>query len=80
MKLQDISKPQTLKVVNENLAKTFGQRINTDEFTLEQLYDARNRIRTTLRNIETMESFDSTNNDNYQRNKMLHDVLNTAIS
>lgn len=80
MKLQDISQPTTSKVVNENLAKAFGQRLNTDEFTLEQLYDARNKVRTQMRNIETMESFDATNNDNYQRNKMLHDLLNIAIN
>ena len=80
MKLQDISQPTTSSLLNENLAKTFGQKINLEEFDLEQLYDARNKIRTQLRSIETMESFDATNNDKYQRNKMLHDVLNMAIA
>ena len=80
MKLNDISKPTNAAALNENLAKTFGQKINTDEFTLEQLYDARNRVRTQMRNIETMESFNATNNDKYQRQLMLHDVLNAAIN
>ena len=48
MKLKEISKPQTTASLNENLAKNFGQRINIDAFTLEQLQDARNKIRTEL--------------------------------
>ena len=48
MKLKEISKPQTTASLNESLAKTFGQRINVDAFTLEQLQDARNKIRTEL--------------------------------
>ena len=49
MKLKEISKPQTTASLNESLAKTFGQRINVDAFTLEQLQDARNKIRTELK-------------------------------
>ena len=56
MKLKEISKPQTTASLNESLAKTFGQRINVDAFTLEQLQDARNKIRTELSQIETNES------------------------
>ena len=37
MKLQEISKPITTAVLNENIAKMFGQKIDTDQFTLEQL-------------------------------------------
>ena len=81
MKLQEISKPITSNVLNENAAKVFGQRIDTDKFTLEQLQDVRNRIRTNLSQIETNESFDVIYNDkNYQKNRLFLDVLNTAIA
>lgn len=81
MKLQEISKPKTAAQLNETLAKTFGQKIDLEAFTLEQLQDARNKVRTSLRDIETTESFDATiRNEDYQRNKMYLDVLNAALS
>ena len=81
MKLKEISKPQTTASLNESLAKTFGQRINVDAFTLEQLQDARNKIRTELSQIETNESFDSVLKDSdYQKKKMFLDVLNSAVA
>ena len=76
MKLKEISKPQTTASLNENLAKNFGQRINIDAFTLEQLQDARNKIRTELSQIETNESFDSVLKDSdYQKKKMFLRVI-----
>lgn len=81
MKLQEISKPRTAEKLNETLAKTFGQKIDLDSFTLEQLQDARNRVRTSLSAIETNESFDATmTNEEYQKNKMYLEVLNAAIA
>ena len=46
MRLNDISKPKTADNLNENLAKRFGQKIKIEKFTLEQLQDVRNKIRT----------------------------------
>jgi vacuolar-type H+-ATPase subunit H len=80
MKLREISKPTTVKSLNENLAKMFNTTIDVDTFTLEQLQDARNKLRTTLSQIETNESFDApAKNASYQKNKMFLDVLNQAI-
>jgi len=80
MKLREISKPTTVEKLNENLAKMFGTKIKIDTFTLEQLQDARNKLRTKLSQIETNESFDTINShDGYQKNKMFLDVLNQAI-
>ena len=81
MKIGEISKPVTAASLNEGLAKRFGSRVNVDSFTLEQLQDARNKIRTTLSQVETMESFDAVHkNDAYQKSKALLDVLNAAIA
>ena len=81
MNIHEISKPVTSASLNESLAKKFGQKINIAKFTLEQLQDARNRIRTKLSQVETNESFDSVHtNESYQKSKLFLDVLNAAIS
>lgn len=80
MNIREISKPVTSASLNESLAKKFGQRINVDQFTLEQLQDARNKIRTKLSQVETMESFTEVHNEPYQKNKLFLDILNAAIS
>ena len=79
MIISEIAKKITAELLNENLAKKFGQRINLEQFTLEQLQDARNKIRTTLSQVETNESFNAVTNENYQKSKMYLDVLNQAI-
>ncbi len=72
MNIREISKPITAKALNESLAKRFGKKINLEAFTLEQLEDARNKLRTKLSQFETNESFDSVNtSDTYQKNKLL---------
>ena len=61
MRVTDFSKPITAKTLNENLAQKFGQRINLETFTLEQLQDARNKIRTRIASSRSKRKF--------QRNK-----------
>ena len=81
MNIREISKPVTAKSLNESLAKRFGQKLNIDAFTVEQLEDARNKIRTKLSQVEMNENFDSViKNENYQKSKLFLDVLNTAIA
>jgi len=80
MNIREISKPITAKSLNESLAKRFGKRIALENFTLEQLADARNKVRTTLSQIETNESFNSVKNDTYQKSKLFLDVLNAEIT
>lgn len=80
MNIREISKPVTARSLNESLAKKFGQKIDIDRFTLEQLQDARNKVRTKLSQVETNESFNGVHNDTYQKSKMFLDVLNAAIA
>ena len=63
MKLREISKPQTSKLLNENLEKLFNSKIDIDSFTLEPLQDARNKLRPELSQFETNESFDAVSNN-----------------
>ena len=79
MKVSQFTKPITTKALNESLEQRFGQTINVDAFSTEQLQDARNRLRTKISDIETNESFDAVNNDDYQKTNMFLKVINQAI-
>ena len=79
MQIREFSKPVTAAKLNESLAQRFGSKINIDEFTTEQLQDARNKLRTKVFNVETTESFDAVQNTEYSKNKMFLDVLNAAL-
>ena len=81
MHIREFGKPVTAKSLNETLAKRFGSRLSLEQFTLEQLQDARNKLRTKLSQIEMSESFSNVlESDNYQKSKMFLDVLNAEIS
>ena len=80
MNITEFTKPLTAKRLNESLAKKFGSKIDIDSFTTEQLYDARNKVRTRVFNVETTESFDKVQSADYQKNKLFLDVLNAAIA
>ena len=80
MNIREISKPITAKSLNESLAKRFGKRIALEKFTLEQLQDARNKLRTDLFAVETTESFNTVKTDAYQKSKLFLDVLNAEIT
>jgi hypothetical protein len=80
MNIREFTKPVTAKSLNESLAKRFGSKINIDAFTTEQLQDARNKIRTKVFNVETTESFDAVQKEEYSKNKLFLDVLNAALA
>lgn len=80
MNIREISRPVTAKALNESLAKRFGKRINLENFTLDQLQDARNNLRTKMSQVETTESFSTVHQESYQKNKLFLDVLNAEIS
>ena len=80
MNISEFAKPVTAKTLNESLAKRFGAKLNLQQFTLEQLQNARNKLRTQLFNVETNESFNSVQNETYQKSKLMLDVLNAELS
>ena len=79
MQIREFSAPITAAKLNESLAKRFGASINIDEFTTEQLQDARNKLRTQVFNVETTESFDAVQDTGHTKNKLFLDVLNAAL-
>jgi hypothetical protein len=80
MNIREFTKPVTAKALNESLAKRFGAKIDVEKFTTEQLLDARNKVRTKVFNVETTESFDAVQKEDYAKNKLFLDVLNAAIA
>jgi hypothetical protein len=80
MNIREIKRPITAAQLNESLAQKYGTKIDIDKFTLEQLEDARNKLRTQLRDIETNESFNAVHSEAYQKSKLFLDVLTTAIA
>ena len=79
MNIREIKTPITAATLNESLAKRYGTKIDIAKFTLPQLEDARNKVRTMLKDIETNESFDAVKSESYQKSKLFLDVLNQAI-
>jgi len=80
MQVREFTKPVTAKALNESLAKRFGAKIDIDKFTTEQLQDVRNKLRTKVFNVETTESFDAVQKEDYAKNKLFLDVLNAALA
>lgn len=81
MRLNEFHKKVTAATLNENAAKMFGQKLNLESFTLEQMLDARNKLRTKISQFENTESFNAVyENETYSKNKMFLDVLNQAIA
>ena len=81
MKVHELSKPLTANALNESLGKNFGQKLRLESFTLSQLEDARNRLRTQLADVETNESFETVHNsDAYQKGKLFLDTINKEIA
>jgi hypothetical protein len=80
MQIRELSKPITAEALNESLAKTFGYKINLEQFTDVQLEDARNKLRTKLSQLELDESYDSiSESPEYQKTRMFLDTVNHEI-
>ena len=80
MQIREFNHPVTSKTLNESLGKQFGLKLKLENFSDAQLEDARNKLRTKISQFEMNESFDSVlENTDYQKTRMLHDVINQEI-
>ena len=81
MKTIDLFASNTSKKINENIKKTFGKELNLESFNLEQLQDARNRIRTQLSQKRTTSGFnENLENDAYLEAQWMLDSINAEIA
>jgi hypothetical protein len=80
MNTSELNKPITAAQLNESMFKKFGQRINFDKYTREDLENYRNLLRTQIHQAETASNFnDLLTNETYQKNKYVMTVINTKI-
>ena len=80
METNDFNKPISSSVLNENMFKKFGVKVNFNKYTREQLEDARNHLRTKLSQTESSAGFnDLLANEDYQQDKYMLNLLNTKI-
>ncbi len=81
MQVSEFTKPISSDVLNENMQKLFGVKLNLETFSLSQLEDARNRLRTQMSVIENNETYDNIlESGAYHKTRTLLDVINQAIA
>ena len=81
MQVSEFTKPINSEVLNENMQKLFGVKLNLETFSLSQLEDARNRLRTQMSVIENNETYDNIlESGAYHKTRTLLDVINQAIA
>jgi len=69
------------KRLNEGLQRTFGKKINLENFSLDQLQDARNKLRTQVSQVRSESNFnENLENDAYHRAKFMLDAINAEIA
>jgi hypothetical protein len=80
MKTTDFNKIVTSTMLNEHLSKNYGSKINLNKYTVEQLEDFRNKIRTKLSQFESSGRFNETiENETYQRDKVILATINKFL-
>lgn len=77
--IEMFSKP-TAKKLNESFDKTYGQKLNLVTFTLPQLEDARNRLRTQQHTMKSDANFNETVEDEaHIKTQWMLDIINQEI-
>lgn len=81
MNLNELSTPINSQTLNENVARKFGQKLNINSFTTEQLRSARDTLTTKIADFEVSSNFNAVFEDpTYLKNRALLDVITQAIS
>lgn len=81
MKTLDIFTRPSVKQLNETFEKTFGKKLNLEAFTLTQLEDARNRLRTKVHQTRKDSTFNETvENEDHQKTQWMLDIINQEIA
>jgi hypothetical protein len=77
MKTTDLFKMnRSSKRLNESMFKTFGRKLNLETFTIEQLEDARNKLRTQIYTARSSSGFnENIENDTLTQAQWMHDAI-----
>lgn len=72
---------RSAKKINESIEKVFGKKLNLESFDLDQLQNARNKIRTQLSQQRSASSFnENIENDAYTKAQWMLDAINAEIT
>jgi hypothetical protein len=82
MRTKDLFKlDRSARRINESIEKVFGKKLNLESFDLDQLQDARNKIRTQLSQQRGSSGFnENIENDAYTKAQWMLDAINAEIS
>jgi len=82
MKTTDLFKiNRSAQRLNESLQKTFGKKINLEQFDLHQLQDARNKLRTQISQVRSQSGFnENLENDALTQAQWMLDAINAEIA
>ena len=82
MKTTDLFKNnRSSKKINESIEKIFGKKINLESFNLEQLQDARNKLRTQIHDARSQSGFNETiENEALTQAQWMLDAINAEIA
>ena len=80
MRTTDFNTTPTAAQLNESMFKKFGNRVDFDKYTREDLENYRNLLRTKVNQTESAAGFnDLLANEDYQKDKFMMNLLNTRI-
>jgi hypothetical protein len=82
MRTKDLFKvDRSAKRINESIEKVFGKKLNLESFDLDQLQDARNKLRTQLSQQRGSSGFnENVENDAYTQAQWMLDAINAEIA
>lgn len=81
MRTTEMFNKPTAKKLNESFGKTYGQKMNLESFTLPQLEDARNRLRTQQHTMKSDANFNETvENEAHVKTQWMLDIINQEIA
>jgi hypothetical protein len=82
MDIKDLFKiHNSAKRLNESMEKVFGKKINFETFTLEQLHDARNKLRTQVHQARVEKGFnENLESDAFHQAQWMLDAINAEIA
>jgi len=82
MKTSDIFKiNRSSRRINESLHKVFGKKLNLESFNLDQLQDARNKLRTQISQVRNEAGFnENLENEAFTQAQWMLDAINAEIS
>jgi len=80
MQIRDLSNKVSSEKLNESLAQKFGYRLTLDKFSDNQLESVKLQLSEKVSSFEKTSNFDSVlENHEYQKNRMMLDVIRQAI-